>query len=126
GPVLRQIAELSIKCQRRNALVVDAATDALFVQRMLQARPRETETLVIDEHGKDVPGVAFVAALRKQQALALFQQLKVAVRQLAATAIETLQLRELRDADARRNVGEVVLATRAQHVELALGVALDA
>ncbi len=109
--------------------VGDAGADAFLVDRVHERLAGAAQRLQRKQHCEHVPAVPGVGARRQslgREQVVAREALEVALREPRAGAAPVLQVRELREAQPRRHVGEVVLDPRALHVARAVGPALDA
>src|SRR5215213_6629324 len=101
------VAEPPEGLEEMQRLVVHAGADAARVHRLDEALARRAERREVDERRKEVPGMAGVTGGRKAQPGEAAELFQVAPGKHAPARVEALELRELGDADGRRNVAEV-------------------
>lgn len=86
----------------------------------------DTQPVERQQRRKHVPAVTFIAARRKQQRRVGPQMGEVMHRQRPALGIECFEMFELAQADARRDIGKVVLAAGQHDVDVARRILADA
>jgi hypothetical protein len=130
GKAAAMIAEAAIQRGQVGRFVGHSGADAALFQRVAEFAPRQRDLGERQQRREQVPAVAvFVAGIaRMRQFAGRFgaEAFEVAADQRAALRVERRQLRQLRDAHRRVDVGEVELAAGDGDVARAVGEEGDA
>src|SRR5438876_712002 len=106
--------------------VGNTGSDAFLLHRVHERLAGAAQRLQRQQHREHVPAVSGVVARRQalgREEVVAREALEVAMREPRAGAAPFVQVRELLQAESRRNVGEVVLDPGALHVARAVGQA---